>query len=76
MQRPRRGWRIPGGGSGLEMKNAAMGISWEYHGNIMNKCMKNQTNHGNIMGISWEYHEQMYEKPDKSWEYHGNIMGI
>jgi len=54
MQRPRRGWRIPGGA--VEMKNAAMvwnmdGLSWEYHGNIMNTCMKNQTNHGNIVGI-------------------------
>ena len=29
-----------------------MGISWDYHGNIMGLLDYD----GNIMGLSWEYH--------------------
>ena len=48
-----------------------MGISWEYHGNIMGISWEY---HGNIMGISWEYHGNIM---GISWEYHGkNIIGI
>ena len=45
-------WRWKRTGDEKRSNGNIMGISWEYHGNIMNKCMKNQTNHGNIMGIS------------------------